>query len=122
MSIYNDEIWNAAHSFEGLHGAYGAGQGHLDCSHFVQHIIEIATRRKFHYLKANDYAHATEFREKEKPARGDIFFQYHSPLGLVGIILDPHTGLYLTSTSAYGVVHEHMGHSRHHHKILEYIG
>ena len=103
MGMFNDEIYTMATSFEGVHIPYGTGSGHIDCSHFVQNILEKATRRRFDYIQANDYPRSSHFMQVDHPSRGDIVFWHETPHGHVGVVLDPHIGLFIGSQSTHGV-------------------
>jgi cell wall-associated NlpC family hydrolase len=101
--MYSDEIYQVATSYEGVHIPYGTGRGHVDCSHFVASIIERATRHKFGYIVANEYASSPHFHHVATPIRGDIVFWHKSPHGHVGVVLDPNQHLFIGSQSTHGV-------------------
>jgi cell wall-associated NlpC family hydrolase len=100
---YNEEIYQVAESYEGRHIPYGTGHGQIDCSHFVQRILETATHRRFGYIQANEYAHSPHFTRVDHPMRGDIVFWHKSPHGHVGVVLDTHQHIFIGSQSSHGV-------------------
>jgi hypothetical protein len=101
--MYSEEIYQVATSYEGVHIPYGTGQGHFDCSHFVAHIIERATRHRFAYIVANEYAHSPHFNRVATPIRGDIVFWHKTPHGHLGVVLDPNQHLFIGAQSSHGV-------------------
>lgn len=107
MTVANDRIYEVASSFEGVHIAYGTGHGQIDCSHFVAKILEQATRHKFPYIVANEYFHSPHFMKVDLPQRGDVVAWEKTPHGHVGIVLEPHTGLFIGSQSTHGVGTQH---------------
>jgi cell wall-associated NlpC family hydrolase len=127
MGLFSDEIYTVATSYEGRHIPYGTGRGQIDCSHFVQAILEKATHREFDYIQANAYPNSGHFQQVDKPDRGDIVFWHETPHGHVGIVLDPHVGEFIGSQSTHGVGTDHYtSHYWRNHgggpKFLRYVG
>lgn len=101
--MFSEEIYQVASSYEGRHIPYGTGRGQIDCSHFVQAIIEAATHTHFEYIQANAYGNSHHFMKVTHPQRGDIVYWHKSPHGHVGVVLDPNQGMFIGSQSTHGV-------------------
>jgi len=85
--MYNDEIYNVATSYEGVHIPYGTSAGHIGLLALRSQDHREATGHQFHYMVANDYPRSPHFSRVDKP-EGDIVFWHNTPHGHVAVVLD----------------------------------